>query len=101
LVVKSVVKEGGGGGGGEVGGEGGGGEGGREGQQQQQKSKYVPRVKMRSSQQLSRSTVVRHVSPVLSAMVADVPVVRMLSGRAGEGTCRGGCSMVGAVYSDM
>jgi hypothetical protein len=56
---------------------------------------------MRSSQQLSRSTVVRHVSPVLSAMVADVPVVRMLSGRAGEGTCRGGCSMVGAVYSDM
>ena len=45
---------------------------------------YVPSVKIKSSQQLCLPTSPLQASPVLSAMVADVPVVRMLSGRDGE-----------------
>lgn len=61
----------------------------------------VPSVRIRSSQQLCFPTAVLHASPVLSAMVADVPVVRMLSGRDGESW--GGWSdileAVGALYA--
>src|SRR5690242_19291830 len=47
-------------------------------------SAYAPRVNIKSSQQVHLSTAPRHDSPVLSFMVAEVPVVRMLSGRDGE-----------------
>ena len=45
---------------------------------------YVPSVNMRSCQQEALSTALFQASPVLSVMVAEVPVVRMLSGRDGE-----------------
>lgn len=45
---------------------------------------YLPSVNMRSSQQLCLSTAPLQLSPVLSAMVPEVPVVRMLSGRDGD-----------------
>jgi hypothetical protein len=45
---------------------------------------YAPSVKTKSSQQLFLSTAFLQDSPVLSAIVAEVPVLRMLSGRNGE-----------------
>jgi hypothetical protein len=59
------------------------------------KQLYVPRVKIKSSQQLSLLTFIIHVSPVLSCAVAEVPVVMILSGRElGDDSVGGGCSIL-------
>lgn len=55
---------------------------------------HVPNVKIRSSQQLSLSTLVFHVSPVLSCAVAEVPLVMTLSGRDCASDSVGGCSIL-------
>lgn len=66
---------------------------------------YLPSVNMRSSQQLCLSTAPLQLSPVLSAMVPEVPVVRMLSGRDGDSW--GGWSdmsarlLVGTMYGGL
>lgn len=66
---------------------------------------YIPNVKMRSSQQLCLSTALFHVSPVLSVIVPEVPVVLMLSGRDGDSW--GGCKdimarlLFGAMYTEQ
>lgn len=60
---------------------------------------------MRSSQQLCLSTAPLQVSPVLSAMVPEVPVVRMLSGRNGDswGSCNDMMArlLIGTMYGDL
>jgi hypothetical protein len=61
---------------------------------------YVPRVRIKSSQQLSLSTFIFHVSPDLSCAVAEVPVVMILCGRElGSDWVGGGCSIlsIGAI----
>jgi hypothetical protein len=68
---------------------------------QARKELYIPRVKIKSFQQLSSFTFIFHVSPVLSCAVAVVPVVMILSGR--ELGAVGGCSIltVCALASDV
>lgn len=54
---------------------------------------YIPKVSMRSSQQLSSLTAIDQVCPVLSRAVAEVAVVIMERGRRGDSMGGSRCDM--------